>query len=108
MAYHRKESPTQTVNIASLQEASLEVWGKEPQGSSILTVQAYKRRLPNGDRGIEFDTHVPPNPDGHPFYASWSGERPGIFIRQADGQDFAAIVVINFQNKQPPLSEGSN
>jgi hypothetical protein len=101
MAYHRKESPTQSVHIASLQESTLEVWGKEPRGSSTLTVQAYKRKIPAKTRGIEFETHTDPNPDGHPHIASWSGERPGILKRNENDQDFAAISVFNFKNLQP-------
>ena len=106
MAFHRKESTTQTVHVASLQEATLEVWGKEPRGSSTLTVQAYKRKLPASERGIEFETHVPPNPDGHPHYASWSGNRPGLLSRKDSGQDYAAIFVFNFKNNQPPPQGG--
>ena len=102
MAYHRKESPTQSVHIADLQERTLEVWGKEPRGSSILTVQAYKRALPPKQRGIEFASHVDPNPDGHPHVASWSGERPGIFKRYDNNGEYAAIKVFNFKNLQPP------
>ncbi len=101
MSYHRKESPTQSISIAELQEHSKEVWGKEPRGSDILTVQAYKRKLPTGKRGIEFDTYVEPNSDGHPHMASWSGERPGIFKRRDDTGEYVAINVFNFINKQP-------
>lgn len=101
MAFHRKESPTQSVAIALLQENSQEVWGKEPRGSNIPTVQAYKRKLTERNRGIEFDTYVEPNSDGHPHTASWSGERPGIFNRNDDKGDYVAINVFNFVNKQP-------
>jgi hypothetical protein len=100
MSYHRKESPTQSIRIAALQESSLEVWGKEPRGSNIPAVQSYKRKLPDGSRGIEFDTYVEPNSDGHPHYASWSGERPGIFNRNDESGEYVAINVFNFINKQ--------
>lgn len=102
MSYHRKESPTQSIEIAALQEASLEVWGKEPRGSSVLTVQAYKRRLPGTERGIQFDTIVVPNPDGHPHIAHWSGERPGILKRVDSKGNYIAIAVYNFTNLQTP------
>lgn len=107
MSYHRKESTTQTVEIAKLQEESLEVWGKEPKGSYFPTVQAYKRYLPKDERGIEFDSHVEPNPDGHPHRASWSGERPGILKRKDEKGEYVAIEVIAFKNLQPPIQEGS-
>ncbi len=103
MAYHRKESPTQNIRIAAFQEISLEVWGKEPRGSSVLTVQAFKRALPQNTRGIEFASHVEPNPDGHPHYASWSGDRPGILQRRDKDGEYAAIKVFNFKNLQPKL-----
>ena len=102
MAFHRKESPTQSIRIAALQEFSLEVWGKEPRGSSTLTVQAYKRKLPTNERGIEFETYVLPNADGHPHYASWSGNRSGILKRKDNGSDYIAISVTSFINSQPP------
>ena len=103
MTFHRKESPTQNSDIASLQESSLEVWGKEPRGSSILTVQAYKKKLPASERGIEFDSFVTPDPDGHPHIASWSGARSGIMNRSDGPVDYVAIKVNNFQNRQLPL-----
>lgn len=108
MSYHRKESPTQNVEIAKKQEETLEVWGREPRGSNIKTVQAYRKRLPAGTRGIEFDSHVIPNPDGHPHIASWSGERAGILNRNDDKGEFIAIRVINFKNKQPKISKEHN
>lgn len=103
MAYHRIESPTQSALIASLQESSNEVWGREPRGSSILQVQAYKRNLQRESRGIEFDSYVIPDPTGHPHIASWSGERPGILERKNEQHDFVAIKVFNFKNRQPAI-----
>lgn len=100
MSFHRKESPTQNTKIAQLQESSLEVWGKEPRGSCIPTVQAFKRMLPLNNRGIEFDTFVEPNVDGHPHLASWSGDRPGILERKDEIGEYVAIKVFNFVNKQ--------
>lgn len=105
MAYYRLESDTQTVEIAALQEASLEVWGREPRGSDILQVQAFKGFLPDAVRGIEFDAHIVPDPSGHPFIANWSGERPGIFARSNDKGDFVAINVFDFKNSQKDDAE---
>lgn len=77
------------------------MWGREPRGGQIPQVQAYKRSLRQGNRGIEFDSHVIPDPTGHPHIASWSGERPGIYHRKDDHHDFVAIKVFNFKNRQP-------
>jgi hypothetical protein len=99
--YHRKESPTQSVRIAMLQEKSLEVWGKEPRGSCFPKVQAFKGRLEHVARGIEFDTHVEPDPDGHPHIACWSGQRDGVFLRPDSLGDYVAIKVHHFLNNQP-------
>lgn len=106
MTYHRKESPTQSVKVAALQEQSLEVWGKEPRNSDMLKVQAFKRRLPTVTRGIEFNSHVDPDPDGHPHIACWSGDRPGMLERQDENGHYAAINVFDFKNEQPPLLDG--
>lgn len=106
MTYHRKESPTQSVRVAALQEQSLEVWGKEPRNSDTLKVQAFKRRLPAETRGIEFDSHVDPDPDGHPHIACWSGDRSGILGRQDAKGQYAAIKVFDFRNEQPALDNG--
>ena len=107
MAYHRIESPTQSVRIAAKQETSLEVWGREPRGGSpFLKVQAYKRLLPHSERGIQFDAHILPDPDGHPHRACWSGDRPGILSREDETGEFIAINVFNFKNAQPPMERG--
>lgn len=105
MSYNRLESPTQSIQIAKLQETSLEVWGREPRGSDLRQVQAYKRSLPRGSRGIEFDTYVIPDPTGHPHIASWSGERPGVFPRKNEQYDYVAISVFNFKNLQPAIEK---
>ncbi len=103
MAYHRIESETQCSHIAVKQESSLEVWGREPRCSDIRQVQAYKRGLQRGIRGIEFDSQVIPDPTGHPHIASWSGERLGILQRKDDQHDYVAIKVFDFKNLQPAI-----
>lgn len=105
MAYHRKESPTQSSKIASLQESSLEVWGREPRGSNTPQVQAYKRHLDFNSRGIEFDSLVIPDPSGHPHIASWSGDRPGILQRTNEKINYVAINVFNFKNRQSAMEK---
>lgn len=74
---------------AKLQERSLEVWGRAPLASEIPTVQAYRGPLPDGKRGVEFETDVPPDRWTPPLQANWSGPRPGV--RVEDG--FARIEV---------------
>ena len=105
MSYHGKESVTQTPEVARLQEKSMEIWGREPRGSSILKVQAFKKKLPLRARGVEFDSYVVPDPDGHPHIASWSGKRSGILSRNSGDTNFIAIKVIKFVNKQPLKGE---
>ena len=61
--FHRLESPTQTVADAKLQQSSNEIWGKPPTNtaqSNSPCVKAYRNNLPNGQRGVDFDTLVGP------------------------------------------------
>jgi hypothetical protein len=99
--FHRLESSTQSSSTAKLQEASGEIWGREPYGSGFLVVQAYRKSLPAGERGIEFTTEVrPERGSGTPYEARWYyPQTPGTMLRQKDGRDFAAIParVKNFQ-----------
>ena len=89
--FHRVESPSQTVVDASTQVASGEVWGRVPFGSAWPQVQAYRGRLPEGVRGIEFWTEVPPDPSSHPSEARWSARgRPDSAEVKVDG-DIAKI-----------------
>jgi hypothetical protein len=98
-SYHRDESPTQTKADALQQQASMEVWGRPARGSSIPSVKAYRNQLPPADRGIDFDTLVPPTPgSGTPFEARWYENSPGVIRKQAD---FVAIPVTALTNKQP-------
>lgn len=84
--YFRLESPTQGAETAAQQESSGEVWGRARQNvfaGTTPVVQAYMGRLPEGARGIEFVTDVPPNPGTVPGAGAWSlGSRgpasPGV------------------------------
>src|SRR5437016_6261746 len=100
-AFHRLESPTQSSSVAKLQESSGEIWGREPYGSGFLVVQAYRRSLPAGERGIEFLTEIrPERGSGTPYEARWYyPQTQGTVLRQNGGRDFAAIPakVKNFQ-----------
>jgi hypothetical protein len=78
--FHRLESPTQTPDVARLQQRSGEIWGRTPKGGLEPTVQAYRGPLPEGARGIEFFTDVVPNSPCGPI-ARWSlsgGRRSGL------------------------------
>lgn len=87
--YHRRESPSQTTEIAKQQLASQEIWGGVSRLSNIPKVKAYNGHLPEGFKGIEFTTDVPPDREMTPNLAYWSGDRPGV--RNEDG--FAKIKV---------------
>jgi hypothetical protein len=98
-SYHRKESPTQARADALQQEASKEVWGQPARGSSIPSVKAYRNQLPPPERGIDFDTLVPPTRgSGTPFEARWYENSPGVIRKQGD---YVAIPVTALTNKQP-------
>jgi hypothetical protein len=91
--YHRRESPTQTVEIARMQCTSQEVWGKArrmPYASETLQVKAYNGPLPPGARGIEFMTEVEPDKFCPPGWSCWSQGKDGV--RYND--EFAIISVI--------------
>ena len=94
--YHRRESPTQTVADAALQQATSEVWGRAAFGSTIPKVKAYTGPLPEGQRGIEFTTDVPTDDGCAPSRAEWSGPRPGVVLQG----DYAKIKVVITKNTQ--------
>lgn len=104
--FHRLESPSQTKSDALAQQQSMELWGapgRNNSQSNLPCVKAYRSNLPNGQRGIEFDTHVAPTPNsGSPIEARWYDSSPGV--RQhtdANGNDFAVIPLSRFVNGQP-------
>jgi len=94
--FHRLESPSQTVDVAQLQERSGEIWGRAPYNSHVPKVQAYARPLPEGARGIEFYTDVAVDSGGHPLLVEWSGPRLGVRVEN----DFAKIRCVITQNTQ--------
>jgi hypothetical protein len=102
--FHRRESPTQTVNDAKLQQSSMEIWGKEARFSSLLSVKAYRGAIKALQMGVEFDTAVAPQKGGgSPFEARWyHGSTPGVVKRtDSAGTDYAAIPVTRLDNRQP-------
>lgn len=81
--YHRRDSPTQTPDVARQQEQSGELWGRPSITSDIPKVKAYDGPLPDGVRGIEFTTDVEPDPGCPPGRPEWSGNpnpRPGVVV----------------------------
>lgn len=94
--YHRLESPTQSPAIARIQEQNGEIWGRPPYNGNIPAVQAYVGPLPEGARGIEFRTNVPPNRGSHPRNPYWIGPRSGVEV----DDEFAKIKVVVTKNTQ--------
>jgi hypothetical protein len=101
--FHRLETSLQSSTDAVLQHQSMEIWGREPYGSSFLVVQAYRGPLPTGERGVEFDTDIPPERgSGGPREARWYfPNTPRVMLRSRNGEDFACISVSRFVNRQP-------
>jgi hypothetical protein len=98
--YHRKQSPTQTSDDARRQERSLEIWGKAARGSDIPKVKAYPGFLPDGEKGIEFVTDIPPDSGSPPTFAYWSAGRSDISFKEVNGETFAVLKVIQVINRQ--------
>ena len=99
--YHRKESPTQTPEVARLQEQTGEIWGtynRDQMGgrTPFPSVDAFVGPLVDPQRGIEFVTDVPPDRDTAPRLARWTGPRPGVRIEG----DYAKILVVVTRNTQ--------
>ena len=99
--YHRKESPTQTAEIARLQEETGEIWGTYNRDFSggyrlLPSVDAFIGPLAVNERGIEFVTDVPPDPHSRVGLARWTGPRPGVRIED----DYAKIKVVVLRNAQ--------
>ena len=80
--YYRKESPTQTVADAKKQEETGEFWGQSKAWNAIIKVRAYDGPLPPGERGVEFETDILPDPGQSPGQPTWgaTGPRPGVVI----------------------------
>ncbi|MGH7719612.1 MAG: RHS repeat-associated core domain-containing protein, partial [Gemmatimonadaceae bacterium] len=96
--YHRRESPTQTPADARRIQESGELWGRANRGSDNPSVDAYVGPLPQGTRGIEFTTTVPPDKGTPPWRARWTGPRPGVRVEG----EYAKIPVCVTKNTQCP------
>lgn len=97
--YYRTESPTQTPEVARLQELNLEILGapaKNIHQSNIPKVKAYKGLLPTNTRGIEFTTDIKPDACTPPELAFWSGPREGVTVEG----EYAKLKVLTIANRQ--------
>jgi hypothetical protein len=99
--YHRKQSRTQTPEVARMQVLSGEIWGSYNRdlvgGRSMFpSVDAFVGPLPDDEPGIEFVTDVPPDPNTRPRFARWTGPRAGVWI-EGDYAKIKAVVTRNTQ-----------
>jgi hypothetical protein len=103
--YHRKESDSQTAEVAKRQIESQEIWGGPCRNfmySDIPKVKAYPNRLPikkdlvTQERGIEFKTKAEPDRGLPRGIILWSGNREGVITKD----EYARIKVeITFCNQ---------
>jgi hypothetical protein len=94
--YHRLVSPSQTLEDIEKQIQSLEIWGRPARNlyqSNIPKVKAFVGKLSENQKGIEFTTDVPPDPNTPPNWATWSGNRPGV--RTEDGYAKLEVLTID-------------
>ena len=92
--YHRVESPTQSNDVARLQESGGELWGRYTRFSGGRAVKAIMGPLQTGEYGIEFYTKIKPPPS--PNYVYWDETLLGVRL---DG-DFAVIDILVVKNTQ--------
>jgi hypothetical protein len=103
MPYHRLESPTQTRVDAQVQTTSGELWGRASSTSTLPSVKAYRNDLPDGARGIEFETAIAPTPgSGTPHEARWYLGTNGVQHIQIGIVDYAVIPISVTKNTQVP------
>lgn len=103
--FYRRESPSQTTKDARIQVLSREIWGRpgrHTSSSDIPAVKAYRGRLSDGERGIDFTTPVAPHKgSGSPGEARWYyPHTKGVFRRVKNGEEYAAIPA-DVINRQP-------
>jgi hypothetical protein len=96
--YHRKESDSQTAEVARRQIESQEIWGGPCRNfmySDIPKVKAFLGELPKKkdqeikERGIEFKTNAEPDRGLPRGIILWSGNREGVITKD----DYARIKV---------------
>jgi len=95
--FHRLESPTQTASDAAGQQNSRMVMGKAASHRGIPSVKAYRGRLPDNARGVEFWTNVAPTTgSGSPLEARWYVGTDGV----STVGEFASIPATTVRNYQ--------
>jgi hypothetical protein len=94
--YHRIETSTQTPEDARRQVETSEIWGQASRYSDSPKVKAYVGPLPEGKKGVEFDTDVPSDPGCPPGQAHWTPPREGVRL---DGE-WAKLSVVDVRNRQ--------
>lgn len=98
--YHRNEGPSQSKEVAALQVASGEIWGRAPFGGVGPAVQAYRKGAIIQDRRVEFETEIAPGTES-PWEVWWYLDfTPGVLKREKDGDEFASIKVNIIANLQ--------
>lgn len=90
--FHRLASPTQTDEMASLQEAEGRIYGSSGRFTLGPAVQAYQGPLPPNAVGVEFTTSVPPSLKTD-FHATWYRSQNGVPISTRRGEDYFAVPV---------------
>lgn len=90
--YYRVESPTQTSAVARLQVKTGVMRGTLNRFAAIPSVDAFVGELPQGRRGIEFQTAVVPDDGQPPGRARWTGPRPGVRV-EGDWAEIEVTIV---------------
>jgi hypothetical protein len=91
------ESPTQTVTDAATQSYGGRICGKAHRGGSVPSVKAYVGPLPEGARGVEFVTDIPPLTGTAPHLALWRKGSHGV---ENASDDLVCIPVSVTKNTQ--------
>jgi hypothetical protein len=95
--FHRKRSPTQSLQDDQKLIDSGMLWGNTPQTGKCPTAQAYFGPLPSTERGVEFYTPILPAQTGLPpgFGANWYLDDTAFTGRTvSDGRTYAAITIV--------------
>ena len=100
--FHRQESPTQSPEDAILMEKSGELHGGIPRDSDTPQPQAYAGPLPDGKRGIEFETTHKPTPGQKPTsIQNFRGADSGVEeFTNAKGREMGKIKIKVTKNTQ--------
>ena len=89
--FHRRESSTQSCEIAVIQRNTGEIWGGSARWGDIPAVRAYAVPLPKDLRGIEFTTWASPR-GGSPIHVKWCKGDPDVHHREKNGTEYVCIL----------------